>query len=206
MAESKSSFLLYTDLINVVALLSDEQAGKLFRTILEYVNDKDPEPEDMLTKLAFEPIRLQLKRDLRGWEERKLKRSEAGKRGMEHRWGITKDNNVIDDITNITVNDTVTVNGTVNGTVKRVREVFHPPAQEDVVTEMMKSLDDFSAMAEASKFHDYYTSNGWMVGKNKMKDWKSTVRNWIRNSKKFSTNGQSKQGTSEARTERAKNW
>lgn len=206
MAESKSSFLLYTDLINVVALLSDEQAGKLFRTILEYVNDKDPEPEDMLTKLAFEPIRLQLKRDLRGWEERKLKRSEAGKKGMDHRWGITKDNNVTDDITNITVNDTVTVNGNVNGTVKRVREVFHPPSQEDVVTEMMKCLDDFSAMAEASKFHDYYTSNGWMVGKNKMKDWKSTVRNWIRNSTKFQKNGQSKQGTSEARTERAKNW
>lgn len=70
----------------------------------------------------------------------------------------------------------------------------------------MKSLDDFSAMAEASKFHDYYTSNGWMVGKKKMKDWKSTVRNWIRNSTKFQKNGQSKQGTSEARTERAKNW
>lgn len=27
-------------------------------------------------------------------------------------------------------------------------------------------------------FYDYYQSNGWMVGKNKMKDWKATVRTW----------------------------
>jgi hypothetical protein len=25
---------------------------------------------------------------------------------------------------------------------------------------------------------DYYTSNGWMVGKNPMKDWKAAVRTW----------------------------
>lgn len=27
-------------------------------------------------------------------------------------------------------------------------------------------------------FIDHYTSNGWMVGKNKMKDWKASVRTW----------------------------
>jgi hypothetical protein len=28
------------------------------------------------------------------------------------------------------------------------------------------------------KFVDYYTSNGWMVGKNRMKNWRAAVRNW----------------------------
>ena len=27
-------------------------------------------------------------------------------------------------------------------------------------------------------FLDHYDSNGWMVGKNKMKDWKAAVRTW----------------------------
>tara|TARA_R110000787_G_scaffold63485_1_gene142856 strand:- start:476 stop:1228 length:753 start_codon:yes stop_codon:yes gene_type:complete len=27
-------------------------------------------------------------------------------------------------------------------------------------------------------FHDYYESNGWRVGKNKMKDWKASARGW----------------------------
>jgi DNA-binding MarR family transcriptional regulator len=40
----------------------------------------------------------------------------------------------------------------------------------------------------AESFFDFYTSNGWMVGKNKMKDYKSAIRNWIRNDKKFNKN------------------
>lgn len=33
----------------------------------------------------------------------------------------------------------------------------------------------------AEQFWDFYNSKGWLVGKNKMKDWKSAVRNWERN-------------------------
>lgn len=31
---------------------------------------------------------------------------------------------------------------------------------------------------DPQRFVDYYTSNGWMVGRNKMKDWKAAVRTW----------------------------
>lgn len=31
----------------------------------------------------------------------------------------------------------------------------------------------------AEHFFNYYESNGWMVGRNKMKDWKATVKNWM---------------------------
>lgn len=34
---------------------------------------------------------------------------------------------------------------------------------------------------DAQRFLDYYTARGWMLGKNKMKDWKSAVRTWERN-------------------------
>ena len=34
---------------------------------------------------------------------------------------------------------------------------------------------------DAQKFVDYYTSNGWMVGRNRMKDWRAAVRTWLRN-------------------------
>jgi len=33
---------------------------------------------------------------------------------------------------------------------------------------------------DAAGFLDYYDSNGWMVGKSKMKDWKAAARNWSR--------------------------
>tara|TARA_R110000787_G_scaffold109662_3_gene218227 strand:+ start:3148 stop:3768 length:621 start_codon:yes stop_codon:yes gene_type:complete len=37
---------------------------------------------------------------------------------------------------------------------------------------------------DAEAFIDFYESKGWMVGKNKMKDWKAAVRNWERGDKK----------------------
>ena len=36
---------------------------------------------------------------------------------------------------------------------------------------------------DAEQFIDYYESKGWMIGKNKMKDWKASVRTWERNRK-----------------------
>lgn len=33
---------------------------------------------------------------------------------------------------------------------------------------------------EADRFCDFYEMKGWMVGKNKMKDWKAAVRNWLK--------------------------
>ena len=33
---------------------------------------------------------------------------------------------------------------------------------------------------ESERFYDFYSSKGWMVGKNPMKDWRAAVRNWVR--------------------------
>ena len=38
---------------------------------------------------------------------------------------------------------------------------------------------------EPDNYFDFYESKGWVVGRNKMKDWKASVRNWIKNSNKF---------------------
>jgi len=36
---------------------------------------------------------------------------------------------------------------------------------------------------DAQHFIDFYTSKGWMIGKNRMKDWKAAVRTWEKNRK-----------------------
>ena len=75
MADNKKSFLLYCDLIHTVKKLTDEQAGKLFKHTLEYVNDKDPVTDDIITDLCFEPLRQSLKRDLKKYEKIRQKKS-----------------------------------------------------------------------------------------------------------------------------------
>ena len=51
---------------------------------------------------------------------------------------------------------------------------FTPPTVDEVnayCRERQNGID-------AQYFVDYYTRNGWMVGRTKMKDWKATVRTW----------------------------
>jgi hypothetical protein len=58
---------------------------------------------------------------------------------------------------------------------------------------------DAKVISEAKAFFNYYESNGWMVGKNKMKNWEAAVRNWMNNNSKFETSKQNtyaKQSTS----------
>jgi hypothetical protein len=42
---------------------------------------------------------------------------------------------------------------------------------------------------EVEKFYDFYQSKGWMVGKNKMKDWKAAIRNWLKGYNKGNKRG-----------------
>ena len=79
--ENKKSFILYSDIINIVEKLSDEIAGKLFKLILDYVNDKNPKTDDLLLQIAFEPIKQALKRDLIKWKNTSAIRSTIGKLG-----------------------------------------------------------------------------------------------------------------------------
>ena len=50
------------------------------------------------------------------------------------------------------------------------RKVFIKPNVEEI----KKEFPTFNA----EHFFNYYESNGWMVGRNKMKDWKAAIRTW----------------------------
>ena len=55
---------------------------------------------------------------------------------------------------------------------------FKKPTVEDVSLYCQSRNN----LVDAEKFFDFYSSNGWRVGKNAMKDWKAAVRTWEKNS------------------------
>jgi predicted phage replisome organizer len=57
------------------------------------------------------------------------------------------------------------------------RKRFVPPTIDEVKAYCRERQND----VDAERFIDYYTSNGWRVGKNKMMDWEAAVRTWERN-------------------------
>jgi hypothetical protein len=111
MAKDKKSVVLYCDIIFTVEELNDEEAGRLFKHYLRYVNDLNPVAPDKLTQVVFEPIKQNLKRDLKKWDDTKNNRSIAGKAGAETRWqSHNKDGNRIKPMAKMAVN----VNDNVN--------------------------------------------------------------------------------------------
>lgn len=170
MAENKKSFILYCDLIHTIDKIPNEQAGKLFKHILEYVNDLNPNSDDIIVNIAFEPIKQQLKRDLNKWEGERQNRSDAGKKGMASRWKkditndnsvITKDNSVISVITNdnklyqgITkITDNVTVNVNDNDNVIK-EEIISFDSFWDIYDKKIskdKCLKKFNALSNNDK-------------------------------------------------------
>ena len=74
---------------------------------------------------------------------------------------------------------------TSNAAAGKKRKQFKKPTVEEIEAfakeQNLRKLD-------AQYFYDYYESNGWMVGKNHMKDWKATAKNW--NRRQFNTSRQ----------------
>lgn len=60
---------------------------------------------------------------------------------------------------------------------------FIPPTVEEVESYCSERGNGI----DAQSFIDFYESKGWMIGKNKMKDWKAAVRTWERSRNKNST-------------------
>lgn len=56
---------------------------------------------------------------------------------------------------------------------------FTPPSLEEVQAYCRERNNN----VDAQRWHDFYLSKNWMIGKNKMKDWKAAVRTWEKNNK-----------------------
>jgi hypothetical protein len=59
----------------------------------------------------------------------------------------------------------------------------HIPPRDDFVAAYAKQIG--LSDVERDKYTNHYTSNGWRVGRNPMKDWKAAMRNWKSNLKTY---------------------
>lgn len=57
--------------------------------------------------------------------------------------------------------------------------IFVPPSLEEVTEYCRERKNGI----DPQKFIDYYTANGWMRGKTKIKDWRACIRTWEGNNK-----------------------
>lgn len=81
MSESKDSFVVYTDIKEILDDLDDKQVAALFRGMVDYrITGKVPKFTGTL-KYIFIPIRQQMDRDREKWERTRASRAESGRKG-----------------------------------------------------------------------------------------------------------------------------
>jgi hypothetical protein len=191
MAKDKKSFILYADQKALFEKLPDELAGKLIKHIFRYVNDENPVSEDLIIEIAFEPIKNHLKRDLKLFEEKLVKRSEAGKAGAEKRWQeMANDSNRINNIANdgkrikpiAKIADNVNVN---------VNDIYNTPPLEDFIAYAVSKVHNIDKDQIRLKYESWLV-NDWSTNSNgkktKIKNWKSTLLNTLPYISRIDTN------------------
>lgn len=174
----RESVLFYRSFYDAVKNLPPEEFKKSVQSIMEYgLNEIEPDT-DGIEKTVFLLAKPQIDANNRRYEN--------GRRG-----GKPKSNQ---DVTkpepnrNQTVTkpepkekekDKVKVKDKEKDNIKR----FAPPTQEEVTAYCLEK----GYSVDAERFIDFYEAKGWMIGKNKMKDWKAAVRNWARSQRQEST-------------------
>lgn len=195
---AKEYVCLYHSFLDVIQPLNDEERGRLLTAILIY--GKTGTPPDMAgnERFVFPSIRSQMDRD----DEKYAERCKKNAANITNRWNGPRsdangDTNVYDRIrTNTNAYETYQGKGKDKDKCKDkgkgdigstgtqsvpTRTRFTKPTVEEVFAYCQERGNN----VDAQRFYDYYESNGWKVGKNSMKDWKSAVRTWERSNYSF---------------------
>lgn len=79
---------------------------------------------------------------------------------------------VVKFLNNLSLSKSTTINN--NKEIKLNNKYFNKPTIIEIKDYCLERNNNI----DANSFFDFYESKGWMVGKNKMKDWKAAVRTW----------------------------
>ena len=85
---------------------------------------------------------------------------------------------VIKLLNNLSATNLTSINK--NKEIKIINKLFTIPTISEVESYCLERKNNI----EAESFINFYDSKGWMVGKNKMKDWRACIRTWEMREKK----------------------
>lgn len=171
--------------IQAITRINNERLTDVTETLQEFFNVDDSG--------VWHHSRIEA--DLKKVKSKSIKASEAGKKSALKRWGNNKKvTDVTTDVTetlqpknNHTEADTNTDTNTdikEKDKKKKPRSKFSPPSVIEI--QNLATEENLNLIG----FFDYYESNGWLVGKNKMKSWQAAARGWSKRQIEFNNQGQ----------------
>lgn len=176
---AREYFCAYHSYIKQCKGLSDGELGRLFRALLEYsASGKVPELNGR-ESVAFDFMSANIDRDAESYKDTcNRNRENISKRYERIRANTTvyetyqekEEEKEKEELLKKDISNEISKKST-------RQKKFVPPTVEEVASYCL----DRKNKVDAAYFVDHYTSNGWKVGKQNMKDWKAAVRTWEKN-------------------------
>lgn len=184
--KKQDTLVLFPEVFFSTAKMSDAQFGVLMRAVFDYrFTGAVYEGDDLAVDIAFRTVMSQIDRyiEVCKTNQENASNKDSGESAAE--------------LSEMQGNPARPSEETGNDPHNHTHTPFHTPSHNPFDYEADKpparsrftppTVDEVSAYCaekgytlDADRFVDYYTSNGWKVGKNPMKDWKAAVRTWNR--------------------------
>lgn len=203
----KSTFILFKDYGDYMKMLSMEDRGVLLTAIFAYQNGEELPEMEGATAMLFSVIRKQFDRNEEAYKDMCQKRSEAGKQGGRPKTNAFSENDDDDEESKEKQKKQMVFSESKEKQTKAKKAYNEPDKDTDTEPDTEPEKDSVKGEYEGGNgkrfqrpeleevaeycaergnsvdpqaFMDFYTSNGWKVGKNPMKDWRAAVRTWER--------------------------
>lgn len=175
---------LYSSYLETLKPFTDAEIGRIVMAMLTYAGTGQEPEFSGNERFIWPSIKSQIDRDQKAYQNKCEKNQLNGAKG-----GRPKNRTVISETErfsekpkkakekeNKNQREKGKENENINSSLPQdLEKVFTIPT----MSEVQEYCQDRGYLIDSERFVNYYTSNGWMIGKNPMQDWKAAVRNWV---------------------------
>lgn len=177
---------VFTDFAQSIEPLSDAEKGRLFTAMLEYAETGTEPRFSGNERFLWPTAKSHIDREAAFCEKQRTNATKAKPSQTKPNEAKPSQTSQKDKDKDKEYKETLPI-----GSAKKAAPAFRPPTVEEVKAYCLERKNKVDAV----RFVDYYTANGWKVGKNPMKDWRAAVRTWERDEKSETTRRAAKRDT-----------
>ena len=176
---------IFTDFLDVVEPLTDDERGRLFMAMLSYALDGSQPDLIGNERFVWAVAKQHINREVAAYKTKVEAGREAGRKSGEARrkqnepTGIKanqmnqdNDNEKNKNNNNDKNNDNDSLS---TGGAAPVERESRPTLEE-----VISFSQEAGLQTDAQYFYSYYTANGWHIGNQSIRDWKATLKAWAR--------------------------
>ncbi|WP_418708692.1 DUF6291 domain-containing protein [Alistipes sp.] len=178
-SKERNGFTFFRSFRDAVEMTSEEEQLVLYKAIADYALDGvEPDISTLgaLGRLCWTALRPNLESGIIRFRNGCNGGAPVGNQNARKTTENQPENNQKTTYPLLNEGENENVDENEEGNKRSKRPAFVAPSLQEV----KDYVSEKGYTVDAQRFIDFYESKGWMIGKNKMKDWRAAVRTWTR--------------------------